>query len=229
MSINVKEYWPHPKAGEKFRFDYYLPDNTLSVSSEFKLENGILYYDDFEKDGAWKDTWLVKYDDKRGVVEFGDDMPLSGWQKRIFGDRKKIRYKEGREILWGNIQNLGDTISNSCEYDYGKSSGLMPPFSGPWSAGWQVVRFDKLHPVFIDNKGHQWNDVLEFTYRQIWNNTMYGAIYYCVKGIGPVEIRWIGDLTKVENRPDKSVTTLITDPITAVVSVIGTNGQKKIL
>jgi hypothetical protein len=228
MTFDVKEYWPQPKLGEKYTFDYFLKDGTLSVSSVYTMSDKVLYCNDFDKDQKWLDTWLIRFDDKRGVVEFGDDMPLTGWQKTLFGDKKKIRYKDGKEILWGNIHNLGDTISNSIEYDYFKSFGCLPPFAGPWSNGWQVVRFDKIHDTYTDNKGHKWTNVLEFTYRQIWGDKMYGAIYYCAKGIGPVEIRWIGDLSKVENRPDKSITTLITDPITAMVRVIS-NGKETIL
>jgi len=212
MAIKVSDYWPQPKPGEKIRFDYYTKTNALFVSSVFSLDaatNSVLYED---YGGQWLNAWFLNYSNTRGVVEWRDDASLSGILKLLFGARSRTVYKVGKEILWGNQQQVGDKISNQIEIDYSKSYGLFPPFKGSWSFGWQEVAFNNLYPTYKTVLGDVWNNVLEFTYMQKWSKWA-GAIYRCAKGVGPIEIQWIA--------VDSQGNFVISDPIAAKVSTQG--------
>ena len=202
--FKIIEYWPFPALNTKAIFTYYNPDkSSANVVSNFHLDMNTqsILCEDYVA-GKYQDTWYLRYDYIKGVVEWRDDQPLSGALSWIFGSTKKIVYKSGNEILWGVNQNIGDTIENSIVIDFSKSTGALP------ASGWQVVKFNNHYSTYVDCIGQTWNDVLEFTYTQTWGSKTTGAIYRNAKGIGPIEIQWVG----INNNK-----TIITPPIAAKV------------
>ena len=183
--FKISEYWP--PINETLTFTYFNADNSsANVASKFVPDpstNSIKCFDFVNN--QYQDTWYIRYDPNRGVVEWRDDMILSPPLSYVLGTTKKLVYKNNFEILWGNEQNIEDLIYNSIQVDPLKS---VPPLP---NSGWQIVHFTNHFDKFTDCIGQNWNDVLEFTYTQTWGNKTTGAIYKMAKGIGPVSINWI--------------------------------------
>jgi hypothetical protein len=191
--FNVAEFWPSPLANQAWNFVYDGPIVLRSVF--FKDTAGTLYCVDYQ-DGAWKDTWLMRKDPVRGVLEYGDDIETTNWwEKRVIGPIKKIRYKPGKEIVWGHHQNVGDIVHAQVEIDH-RASTMLPPFTTKDSFGYQTVGFDSL----VD-------DMLVMTYVQPWGSKVYGAKYHMKHGVGPIKIEW--------RKPDGT----FTDPVVATVTI----------
>jgi len=179
----VAEYWPNPGLANTLTLAYFNADGTsANVSSSFSFDPST--YSIVEKDyvdDKWADTWYIRYDPVRGVVEWRDDNPIQ------LGLVKRLVYRTGSEILWGSTVRLGETVTNQPIIDYSRSAWAAPFVTGPWAYGWQAVTFTDRHAVY-----NGFADVLEFEYAQTWNGTTRGAIYRCARGLGPIEIQWTG-------------------------------------
>jgi hypothetical protein len=190
--FNVSEFWPNPKVGQRIDFVYTGPIVLLSVFTTDYA--GTLFCVDYQ-DGVWKDTWLMRRDPQRGVLEYGDDLETTNWwEKKIIGPVKKIRYKTGKEIIWGHYQNVGDMVHGQVEINHAASK-MLPPFTTKDSFGYQTVLFENL----VD-------DILTLVYVQPWGEKVYGARYHMKHGVGPIKIEW--------RKPDGT----FTDPVIATVS-----------
>ena len=214
MEFKVVDFWPFPALNTTRTFTYFNPDNSsANVASVFRLDinSGSVLYEDY-LNGKWFNTWYLRYDEKYGVAEWRDDNPQTGW-KALFGTVKNQTYRPGNEIYWGNVQRIGDKIENSIVIDYGKSANILPPFKGFWSYGWQEVEFTNFHGTYMDCIGQVWNEVLEFQYFQKWNGKTTGAIYRCPKGIGPVEIQWLGINNNEEEITSKPIAAKVTNSV----------------
>lgn len=197
--INVADYWPFDlkeKPHTQRRFDYDGgPDGMPPVTSRFwwQPEDNALIYADYDEDGTWRDYWYLRDDPARGVAEYRDDYPLTGWLSYIFGRTKKVVLSE--PILWGGLIEIGSAIANRPKVDPFKST---PP---QFQAGYQSVVFETHLDIFGTRHGDFFNDVLQFVYLQRWpisaldpsqGTKTVGGRYWMAKGVGPVAIQWIG-------------------------------------
>lgn len=188
MTFQVRDYWPRP-GGQTLAFDYRDAAGKTQFVTHFKCAGDDLLYVDFDAAGNWLDTWYLR-ETVNGLVEWRDDVAVSGWRSAILGPRKSIVYKPSKGIIWGGRQSVGDTIAAQVEIDHA-ASNTFPPFKGAWSFGWQQVAFTALHETFATIHGDTFRDVLEFDYVQPWGAKIAGAKYLNARGIGPVQIHWL--------------------------------------
>ena len=211
---NVSNYWPQPAIGAQRRFDYKAAaGGAILASSVFVADpsTGSVQCLDYDPSGNWTSTWFITYDKVRGVVEWRDDYPLTGFLKNLFGTKEEV-FVRGSEILWGATVKVGDVISNSCCIDYERSRGVTPFFSGPWAWGYQHVQFVARFDEFTTVCGDTYKDVLQFQCVQTWNNKPGGATYWSALGVGPVQIQWFA--------PDSTGKIIVADPVAATVATL---------
>ena len=191
-SIKVADYWPNPTDGKVWEFCYLNKDKNVSIISQFSKRNDTIYWKSFGSKGEWISTRFLKYDPARGVIEYRDEYPLTGLQKTIFGTSvKKIIYRSGQEILWGNQVSIGTTITNSYIPNYKECDGVFPDFPiADLNINYQVCIFEKLHDEYVDQFGNIHKNVLELVYKQKTNS----GRYLLEKGLGPFEIKQDNDL-----------------------------------
>ena len=206
MSFFVPDYWPQPALGKPRIFDYFNKDgspcNQRSVFT--RMPDGSISQYDYVN-GVWKDRWLLRYDIKRGVIEFGDDYPTTGTEAAIIGPLKRMRFKPGKEILWGAVQDVNDHFSVPVECD--ALASTMIPMQALFTKGNQAIYFTGRVPSFTDVLGQKHGDTILCFYQQDWNGgDDVGALYWFEKGVGPVQIQWASKYN------------MVGDPIAAKVS-----------
>lgn len=180
--VDMRPYWPIPGAGhatvkvcDNGFVEKILPDG-LGGAWLVELMNGI-----------WQDTWHYIHMPS-GVVEDYD-----------LGPKGKTQMVKGKEILWGNYENIGDTIQNQCEIA-GKIFGIGKVY------GWQRVEFQAMIDCMIVPAG-RFENVLQIEYWQYWSNmgppggnVSKGAKIWLAKGLGFIKQQWSinGRLTGAE-------------------------------
>lgn len=174
--FDCADFWPHPRPGEMIRLQY---DGPANIRSDYVLaDDGVTLLCKDYHSNVWRDTWLIRFDPTRGVLEYGDDYPTSGIEKLLLGPIRKTRFQPGKEISWGGKHDVGDVISSQCIIDHSLSR-LLPPFKNRGDFGWQMVHFEALD-----------GDTLRFVYSQAWASKQVGARHYMERGFGPVKIEW---------------------------------------
>jgi len=173
-SFKAADYWPNPPPGTQIvnTFDNGIVQ-TYSIASPDK---GIRLHEVIN--GTWNDDWLYYFDPSRGVLEYSDWYPATKWYQ--FGQIVKQPCAPGKEIIWGNIQQVGDTIQGQCQ-----TSGIF----GQW--GWQRVKFDAILPTYTTPAG-TFGNVLVLEYWQSWGNggDVKGATMYFAPGLGQIKVDW---------------------------------------
>ena len=200
MPFNVCNFFPDPKPGQVISFQY---DGPLTPRSDFYTRDGLLIQDDYH-DGKWADQWQIYKHPVHGVMEVGDmERCDDGIEKFLFGERKQITYKLGKEIRWGYYQNVGDIFQHPIEVDRSRSTGLqsISPINLPSQYGWQTVYYESLQ-----------DDILQLTYFQWFGNRKdpYGARYWFKRDVGPIKVQWL--------MPDGNYTNPVTATITTNVA-----------
>ena len=172
--MDIKSYWPCPPAGTQIvnTFD----NGIVQTYSLAAPDKGIRLHEVIN--GEWSDDWLYYFDAQRGVLEYSDWYPASKWYQ--FGQIVKQPCVTGKEIIWGNIQQVGDTIQAQCQ-----TYGIFGQF------GWQRVKFDALLPTYTTPAG-TFGNVLVLEYWQSWGNggDVKGAVMHFAPGLGQIKAEW---------------------------------------
>jgi len=173
-SFDCRAYWPNPPIGTQIvnTFDNDLVQTYQSANPQ----KGVELREDIK--GQWNDSWYYVLDPSRGVLEYQDNYPPSKWYQ--FGQIVKQPCVQGKEIIWGNIQQVGDTIQAQCQ-----TSGIFGQF------GWQRVKFDALLPTYTTPAG-TFGNVIVLEYWQSWGNggDVKGATMYFAPGLGQIKVDW---------------------------------------
>ena len=193
-SFLFSDYWPTPKVGGSVTFDYGLGADGKNLTSVYTNsgDSSIFYLDDYI-DGEWKDRWVLDYYTERGILETADLYPAKSYQ--FWTSRRTTGFTRGKEIPWGNVQNVGDIIDQEIEISFWNST----PFEW-WSKGRQRVEFVKHQKTFTAKNGKKYKDVLEVTYDQSFGDKpSVGNRGWYAKGIGLVQLTWRSEGNDVGN------------------------------
>lgn len=172
LVINVSDYWPIPGAGHSITKTF---DNGLR-SAIVPATGGGAWLEEWQND-AWQDTWHY-FSGSRGILEDYD-----------LGPKGRTQMVAGKEIIWGNQQNIGDTIQGQCE--------IAPKFLGLGAQfGWQEVKFVYMLPSMTVAAG-MFSDVLQIEYWQYWTSLgasggqlSSGAMIWLAKEVGFIKQSW---------------------------------------
>lgn len=175
MTINVSDYWPIPAPGRCITKNF---DNGLRAMI-VPATGGGAWLEEWQNN-VWQDTWHY-FSSSRGILEDYD-----------LGPKGRTQMVAGKEIIWGNQQNIGDTIQGQCEI-----APRMWPL--PAQYGWQKVTFVALHPSMTVVAG-MFTDVLEIEYWQYWTSLgasggqlSAGAMIWLAKEVGFIKQEWTKD------------------------------------
>ena len=173
--IDVREYWPWPATGEALTnvFDGGIVQTYSAAQGGVRLRETV--------NGTWKDDWFYRYDTFRGVLEYEDVYPkTTALQKMMFWTPVICNIcVPGKEIIWGGVQKVGDSISGLCQ-----TSGIGGQH------GWQRVDFQDLL-VSFDTPAGKFFDVLVLEYWQSWSNGLVkGAKTWFAPGMGQIRAEW---------------------------------------
>jgi len=170
--INVSDYWPIPSGSNCITKVF---DNNSSAKI-VSAPNGGAWLEEWVNN-QWTDTWHY-VNGPRGILEDYDIYP-----------NKTTKMVPGKEIIWGNQQNIGDVIQAQCEIA-GGLLGIGDQY------GWQEVKFVALIPEFATAAGH-FPNVLQIEYWQYWTSMgasggriSSGAKIWLAKGIGFIRQEW---------------------------------------
>ena len=194
MTINMIDYWPNPATGEQLLVQdatkAYGPE-TLSVLHRYKkggTVNGLqcIQLDDYTSNG-WVDAWEYRFDATAGMLEVGDKTSNS-----------HLVYFSGKEIKWGNVQNVGDSISGSIQVDVSKSSGVS---AGAWNYGSWALNVEAVLPTFTNDGGLVFANVVQIWSLQSWckdNACVYPSgqnitqsRYWLAPGVGIIQTDYL--------------------------------------
>ena len=170
--INVPDYWPIPGPGRSITKTF---DNGLRAAIVPAVGGGA-WLEEWQND-VWQDTWHYNTT-SRGILEDYD-----------LGPKGRTQMVAGKEIIWGNQQNIGDTIQGQCE--------IAPKFLGIGAQyGWQEVKFMSVLPSMTIAAG-MFLDVLQIEYWQYWTSLgasggqlSAGAIIWLAKQVGFIKQEW---------------------------------------
>jgi hypothetical protein len=182
-----------------------MPD--LIVKFVLSLDGKDLLYVDYNEKGEWVDTWYLRYEAGKGLMEWRDDYPTGGW----FTNRKKVVMNPG--IGWGEFGEIGGFYRNFPKMDPIRSN---PP---QFMSGTQTVIWESHIPEMTLSNGDRYTDIITMVYQQSWGKKTAGARYYMAKGIGPIALNWIAP---DPNNPNNFITTSRMDAIYTV-----TDGTQK--
>lgn len=183
-TYNIKEYWPQPQLNRIIQHEYYNPADQKIIRNVFYIKDKYVYEEDYHG-GVWTASWVMDYNNPRGVMELVDIYPAKSYQ--IWTKYRTTAFVSGKEIPWGNVQKVGDRIDQELEISFFKST----PFIWP-EKGRQVVDFVAHHDKFTNSKGDTYYDVLEITYDQTFGKMTSGARSFFARGIGIVQLQWRG-------------------------------------
>ncbi len=191
MQHDLAAYWPSPERGSPIEIiDCYLSQTGQPITTKRNVYTSaefagkpILRIDEFDPNGKWNDAWLLRKE-LRGVVEFGDIYPK--------GHISLFRY--GKELLWGGVMEIGETVENDVEIDLSASTGVYP-FIGQY--GKNKTTLIDVMPSFTNGAGLTFNDVAvihnvqtfyNFGKTKLFGKRVYEARHWQAKGIGIVQI-----------------------------------------
>jgi len=183
--VNIPDYWPWEAVTNTFDFGIaytYTPLTLGLVVGPLAHQDGMRLRQTLN--GAWQCDWLYREDPERGVLEYGDDYPKTkAWQKLLFWTPIISQpCVLGKEIIWGGMQEIGDSLGAPCE-----TAGI----GGQW--GWQQLSYDEILPTFL-TPGGLFGDVLVLRYWQAWSGgPSKGAKMWFAKGLGVIKALWMED------------------------------------
>ena len=170
--INVPDYWPIPAPGRSITKTF---DNGLRAAIVPAVGGGA-WLEEWQND-VWQDTWHY------------NTTPLGILEDYDLGPKGRTQMVKGKEIIWGNQQNIGDLIQGQCE--------IAPKFLNIGAQyGWQEVKFIDVLPSMIVHAGN-FPDVLQIEYWQYWTSMgvsggpiSSGAMIWLAKGVGFIKQEW---------------------------------------
>lgn len=186
----AKDYWPQPTVNCSIMQEFTTNYDGKKLYSIFSLDPNDwskVYQDDYVED-KWVARWLMKYDTPNGVIEYGDQYPATDWRK-IWGPKRSTIFEKGKEIVWGNIQQVGDEVSAPIKIDMFNSTF----FTGP-SEGYQWVKFvSRKDKYTVADGSATYDDVIEIEYDQQWGKDIHGARQWMARDIGIIQLKWRND------------------------------------
>lgn len=166
--MDITSYWPLQAMTKTFANVIGLfPALTQQTQPEV-LPNGEIGVAMRETDwqGQWTDTWHLRHDPTRGVLETQDDYPNT-----------ISAMAAGLEIPWGTTDMfIGQTIE--------------APIGTASTHGFQVVTLAELLPE-MDVPGGAFHDVVRLDWIQAWGNNTYAGSYYMAPDVGMIRMDWM--------------------------------------
>lgn len=197
--IRAEAYWPpffykNPKA-VGMTFIYETVPNLDQWSSVFRYDanTNSMTLVQLDKDGKFMNRWYLRSDLEFGVAEWRDDVPQTGFWAWFCGPNKKVVMDPA--IGWGDIIEIGKTYANQPQFSTFK---CCPPQIG---TGSQIIVWEQLHDQFTLHNGKSYNNVLQFLYKQSWNDGLWrGARMWmaldALPGFGgPIANQWAAQNT----------------------------------
>jgi hypothetical protein len=170
-TINVSDYWPWVPVSNVFDGGIVLSYTPTTGGMRMRQM----------MNGAWSYDWFYRNDPTRGVLEYEDDYPKTTWFQNLMFWTSIVAQPcvTGKEIVWGGIQKIGDSVGAQCE-----TVGIFGQY------GWQELSFDAILPSFVTPAG-TFTDVLVMRYWQSWSGQPpKGAQMWLAKGLGPIKQAW---------------------------------------
>jgi hypothetical protein len=188
MKVCMNDYWPKLSNNEiQTTLDWVGDTNTKrAVYTRQGIVDGIRvmrideYTPPYDK---INDAWEYYHDPLRGIVEIAD------WNA---GKRHAV-FKENKEILWGGVMDVGDTIENDLALSIVKSKWVFPLIG---THGKNKTTYEAFLPEFTTPRG-TWKDVVVIHNTQVFYNFLwfkrFGVKVYEVRrwhapGVGCVQI-----------------------------------------
>lgn len=181
MGINIASYWPLPIIGRQV---VNLFDCGIQHTYSHQLDGSIKLREEQTvagKPNVWMDDWKYHYDPVRGILESEDLYPKTGVYKYFWWQTvKSVECLPGKEIVWGGVENIGETISAPCV-----TSGIFGQY------GNQAVHFIELIPIFKTKAAGSFSNVLAIEYWQSWGSApVGGGKLWLAPGRGQIKAQW---------------------------------------
>jgi len=180
MAFIFREYLPQPQAGylSIHNFGNGADGQPYSFMVWNSGDNRHYFQEDYHNN-KWTSTWCMDYLGNQGVTETADIYPKYSYQ--FWTSYRTTAFVAGKEILWGNIQNIGDEFNAPIQIDPVESTKVQAPSSGN-----QRVKYCNQYNLF-----NEYTDVIELEYDQSFNGgTSSGWRAWHARGVGIIQIKW---------------------------------------
>lgn len=146
-TFNLKEFWPNPPTGMAYIKEY----DAGIASKYFYTPAGFLVKQDYYTNtpGVLIDEWGIRITGSGDVLETYDTFP-----------DKTYYYLPGKEINWGRVLSVGETLGGSVQMDLSRSTGIDA--TSPSQYGYNSITVVKHHPS-LQLQGVTHNNVLEIS------------------------------------------------------------------